>query len=171
MTGVARSPAHRCHPAIAYSRLKSASADVMEQNGGTVRAASRTRGSDETLRKAMRHEYPDNWLGIDQVADLEVRAGRPFVTAELAELAGYILIPSPEQMRGEGLEQRSIKEAAEAITAISAAMATKNKVERHEVPHVRREVREAIIALFAYDTALERTFPDLMPETTGGEGD
>lgn len=157
---------------MAYQRLKAASADVIDQNGGTPRAAGRTRGSDETLRKAMRHDWPDHFLAIDQVADLEARCDRPFVTAELAELAGFILIPSPERMKGEGLEQRSIKEAAEAITAISGALASKGAVERHEVPHVRREVREAIIALFAYDAELERAFPDLAPESPDpGEGE
>jgi hypothetical protein len=170
MTGVARSPAHRRHPAQVYQRLVAASLDVIEQNGGTVRSAARTRGSDETLRKAMRHEYADNFLAIDQVADLEARCDRPLVTAELAELAGFILIPSPERMQGEGLAQRSIKEAAEAIAAISAAEASRGRVERHEVPHVRREVREAILALFAYDNALEAAFPDLMPESVHEEG-
>ncbi|MFT6461921.1 MAG: hypothetical protein ACJA0Y_001423 [Maricaulis maris] len=73
-------------------------------------------------------------------------------------------------MQGEGLAQRSIKEAAEAIAAISAAEASRGRVERHEVPHVRREVREAILALFAYDNALEAAFPDLMPESVHEEG-
>lgn len=171
MSGVARSPARRRHPDMAYQRLKAASADVIDQNGGTPRAAGRTRGSDETLRKAMRHDWPDHFLAIDQVADLEARCDRPFVTAELAELAGFILIPSPERMQGEGLGSRSIKESAEAIAAI-AGDDPKKGPPRARVPRVRREVREAIVALFAYDAALERAFPDLMPESLDpGEGE
>lgn len=164
MSGVARSPEQRVHPARVYQAIKAASADVIERNGGIVKAARRTRGSDETLRKAMRHEWEDNWLAVDQLVDLEPRCEFPFVTAELAAASGYLLIPSPDRIRGEGLAMKSIKEAAEAVAAISEAQATGKGVERHEVAHVRREVREAILALFAFDEDLERRFPDIRPE-------
>ena len=170
MSGIARAPATRQHPTRVYTALKSASADVLDRNGGTPSAARRTRGSDETLRRAIRHDWPDSWLAIDQLIDLEPRCEHPFVTAELAAASGFLLVPSPERIRADGLAARSIKEAAEAIAAISEAQASGKGVERNAVPHVRREVREAILALFAYDEELERLHPDLLPERVPDRG-
>lgn len=164
-------PAHRVHPARVYSGLKAASADLLEDNGGLDRVAARTRGSAETIRRCVRHEFEAFFLGVDQVADMEARAEHPWVTAALAETAGFLLVPSPDRMKADGLEQRTIKEAAEAITEISKALATDGKIDRTEAPRVRKEVLEAILALFAFDQDLQRRFPDLKPLRLDGIAD
>lgn len=156
-------PTHRTHPAQIYSGLKAASADLLQDNGGLDRAARRTRGSAETVRRCVRHEFDAYFLAIDQVADLEARAEHPWVTAALAEAGGFLLVPSPERMKADGLEQRSIQQAAEAITEISKALATGGTIDRNEAPRVRKEVLEAILALFAVDQNLQRRFPDQKP--------
>ncbi|MFY0638686.1 phage regulatory CII family protein [Maricaulis maris] len=167
MSGVARPPAHRVHPGSAYALIKTASHDLLEATGSAEAAARGTRGSGETLRKAAHHEH-DSFLAADQIADIEKRTGRPLVTAALAEVNGYLLIPTPASLEGAGVEHRSMKECSEAVASIAEALANGGLINRDETPKVRREVREAILALFTLDQQLEDTYPDVRPARARG---
>ncbi len=162
MSRSAQAPARRVHGDAVYSGLKTATADILDANGKLERAADRTRGSAEQLRRCARHEWPDQFIAVDQLVDLEGRAPFPWVTAQLAEVAGYLLVPSPDRMKADGLEQRSIKQAAEAIAQIAEASAD-GRIDRSEVPPVRKEILEAILTLYALDQELARRFPDQKP--------
>lgn len=161
MTGIARAPVRRIHSDRVYATLKVATADVVEENGRTERAAGRTRGSAEMLRRASNHACPDYFVHADQVADLEARCSYPWVTAVLAETQGFMLIPTPDRLRKDGITSRTIKEAADAIAVISQAEMSGPGIERSEVPSVMKEVREAILALLAFEEVLKARFPDL----------
>ncbi|WP_417491848.1 phage regulatory CII family protein [Maricaulis sp.] len=152
-------------PAV-YTALKMATADLIDENGLAERAARRTRGGRELLRLTTLVDQGDVWIAADQIVDLEPRASFPHVTAALAEAAGYVLVPLPDRMAGSGMEAESMQQAAEAIAAIAQAMAD-GKIDRGEAPHVRREIRQAIRALFAHDQALADAFPDLQPAREG----
>lgn len=79
-----------------YLRLKFRTKNLVALCGGLEAAARGTRVGKSLLANCADHREhgsPDQWAPIDVVADLEMAAGMPIVTRELARLAGYDLIP------------------------------------------------------------------------------
>ena len=89
-------------PASDYLQLKSATHLLLKQaGGGRLAAGEITRGSESRFSEAASASFPERFLALDQVADLEAHTGVPMVTRTLAGLAGHDLVtrvggPKPE---------------------------------------------------------------------------
>lgn len=80
-------------PASDYLQLKSATHLLLKQaGGGRLAAGEITRGSESRFSEAASASFPERFLALDQVADLEAHTGVPMVTRTLAGLAGHDLV-------------------------------------------------------------------------------
>jgi hypothetical protein len=73
--------------------LKTATRRLITAVGGLEAAATVCRVNKSVLAAAYDPHQPDRFLPIDVVADLELVAAEPIVTAVLARLAGHALVP------------------------------------------------------------------------------
>jgi hypothetical protein len=162
MAGVAQSPSRRLHAAHVYSGLKSATGRLLRSVGGAEAIAPLTRGCAETMRNYQRPQS-DSFAPVDVIADAELDAERPFVTEQLARIAGYQLVPLPETLPGEGEIHTAMREAAEMIAAAATALAD-GRVDHTEAPKLLAEIREANRALSAAEQWLLAEFPHLEGE-------
>ncbi|WP_420433083.1 hypothetical protein [Hyphobacterium sp.] len=159
MPGVAQSPSRRVHAGHVYSSLKAATSRLLRSAGGAEAVAPVTRGCAETMRNYQRPAH-DSFMPADVIADAELDAERPFVTEQLARIAGYQLVPLPDAVPGETQIHTAMREAAEMIAAASAAMAD-GRVDHVEAGQVYAEIGDAIRALHAAQTWLADQFPHL----------
>jgi hypothetical protein len=74
--------------------LKTAFRGLVERAGGFDPAAAYLGFSGGHLNEAMSPHRPDRAPRVDHVARLEAHVGEPLVTAQLARLAGYTLVPA-----------------------------------------------------------------------------
>ena len=141
-----------------YLSLKAAFRRLTKAAGGQQAAASLTRVD---FQRIGRYGSPNEAMHvpIDVVADLERDVGLPMVTHELADLAGYILIPKPPA----GADAYWVaclgelgKEAGEAIAKLAEALNNDGRIDGDEVRRLglRQEVREAMEVLAKIDQAL-----------------
>lgn len=90
---------------LALRGLKTAMRALVQRVGGLEAAATVTRVRPSQLASYYDPHQPQQLMPADVVADLEHVAGEPLVTAQLARLAGHMLLPmSP----GFGSEARAI---------------------------------------------------------------
>lgn len=78
-----------------YAALKGAFRDLVQAAGGNVRAARVSRADGGRIS---RYGAPHEGMHapIDVVADLEQDIGDPIVTRQLADIAGYVLVPKAQ---------------------------------------------------------------------------
>lgn len=139
-----------------YERLRTATADLLVDGGGSARrAAEHTRVSHQQLGNYVsdRPEHDETFMPIDIVADLEAeavsRGRRALVTETLAELSGHRLVridAAGLPGRDEAALLKSAKETTEALSDAWAAIADGRKT-REECRQVTRQFDEAISAL------------------------
>ena len=94
--------------AVDLAALKTAARRLVAAVGGLEAAATVCRYSKTALAAAYDPNTPDRFPPADVIADLELVAGRPIVTAVLARIAGHALVPVAP---AEGL-------AAQALVAV-----------------------------------------------------
>lgn len=85
--------------------LKTAFRALIQRVGGLDAAATVTRVRASQLAAYYDPHQPQQLMPADVVADLEHVAGEPLVTAQLARLAGHLLLP---MAAGPGSEARAI---------------------------------------------------------------
>lgn len=85
--------------------LKTAFRALVQRVGGLDAAATVTRVRPSQIAAYYDPNQPQQLMPADIVADLERVAGEPLVTAQLARLAGHMLVP---MMAGLGSEARAI---------------------------------------------------------------
>lgn len=139
--------------------LKVATRRLSRLLGGIEAASLSTRVGHPKLSG---YQNRDNatFIPIDVLADLEIEAGSPVVTAELARMTGHVLIEKPPGVaRSCALVEfgAAAKEAGEVISRFGDALADDGRVTAadEERLQLRRECHEAIVALVRLDTALE----------------
>ena len=160
MASEARPPTHRLLAAQAYAALKKATAQLWRANGSAEHLSRDTRGSGDSLRNWADHNYA-GFAPIDVIADGEVDAPFPVVTAELARIAGYLLVPGPDHL-GEGAALKALKEIGDVI-ARYGELAADGEIDRLDAQKLRPECREAVFALLEWDAALAAAHPDTGP--------
>lgn len=79
--------------AMDLAALKTAARRLVAAVGGLEAAASVCRHNKTALAAAYDPHQPDRFVPADVVADLELVAGQPIVTAVLARLSGHALVP------------------------------------------------------------------------------
>lgn len=78
-----------------YAALKGSFRDLVETAGGNVRAAKVSRADGARISRYGSVQEAMH-APIDVVADLEMDVGDPIVTRQLAEIAGYVLVPKAQ---------------------------------------------------------------------------
>lgn len=78
-----------------YAALKGSFRDLVEVAGGNVRAAKVSRADGARISRYGSVQEAMH-APIDVVADLEMDVGDPIVTRQLAEIAGYVLVPKAQ---------------------------------------------------------------------------
>lgn len=142
-----------------YLRLKGATADLLDANGGETDAAGRTRvGQTDLSRYQSRNpDHALRFMPIDVVADLEQAAGAPLVTRILAEMADCLLVPLPRGGTGEVAMRtgRSAKEFGDVMTRIGLALAD-GTISEAEASDILTEIRECLLEFSALAEAVRR---------------
>ena len=144
-------------PARDYLALKAAVRDLVTAAGGANRAAELTRSDAPRLsRYGSPHEAMH--APLDVIADLEAEAGAPIVTAILADMQGFNLVPQTAISKPDASISLSIGEAAKdfgaMISELAVALADGNLTEQ-EAAHVIPLVRELATEIAELDQALE----------------
>jgi hypothetical protein len=83
----------RARPAAEYLALRDACRRLVVAGGGVHHAAKLTDAAAATLARYY-HDDAGAWMGVDKLLDLEGATGKPIVSAVLAELLGYRLVPN-----------------------------------------------------------------------------
>ncbi|MDB5597408.1 MAG: hypothetical protein JWM36_4369 [Hyphomicrobiales bacterium] len=89
-------------PSADYARLKAAFRDLVEASGGVNRAARVTRVNAPRISSCGSAQKPD-FAALDVIADLEAECGQPIVSAMLADLAGFVLVPKEATTKPQGI--------------------------------------------------------------------
>lgn len=131
-----------------YDGLKAHCRDLVAACGGPARAARITRGCLSRLSEALSPDYPERFMAVDQIADLEAECGRPHVSRHLAEALGFRLVRAEEAIP-MGPHQhlaRIILECSDVTRHLAEGLedGTLTEAERQQVA---READEAIAAL------------------------
>ena len=116
-------------------------------------------------------EAGDHFIPIDKVADLEAREGAdfPHIIDRLAQLAGYVLVPTPKVDNADpyamGALAQATKEFGDVASVISQALAGDGKISVDEIKQldIEKELRQAQQAL----AVLNQLITDIKEE---GEG-
>ncbi len=160
---IAKPPACRVLGADDYAALKNATRLVLRDNGGPEQFWQETRaGCAETLRGYTVHSH-QAFAPIDVIADAERHASYPRVTEAMARMAGYLLMPAPETVKGKGVHFDALREACEFGVQAAADLAD-GRVDREEAPDFLRALREGIRAFAAAEAALLAEHPHLKGE-------
>tara|TARA_B100001939_G_scaffold348092_1_gene372554 strand:- start:347 stop:850 length:504 start_codon:yes stop_codon:yes gene_type:complete len=130
-------------PSTDYHALKAAMRKLIKLGGGYRPSADVTRVGQSTLRDYQDLDRADVFAAIDVVADLEAEIETPVVTAQLAEMLGYILIPT--DFRGNDTEWHQImarmgREIGDVFERINGALEDNNRVDKPEVSGVEKEI-------------------------------
>lgn len=111
-------PAARVLPRRDYLALKAACRRLVDICGGPSAAAKVCGTSQSRISEAISPDYPDRFLRIDQVADLECECGRSEVTVVLANLMHSEIVPQAVMS-----ETRSLSALLAAVVKESGSLA------------------------------------------------
>lgn len=112
-----------------------------------------TRVDEGALSKYKGAAYPDAFMPIDVVLDLERDLGAPLITEALAALQGYRLVPidaDAAQPVGLGDLAEVSKEGGDVVQKLAAAMAD-GALDSHERREISAEIAENIAVLRRLD--------------------
>ena len=146
-----------------YDRIRASTRTLVDRAGGPVFAAREIVRVDAARLSRYGAPHETCFIPIDVVADLEAEVvshgGEPIVTRELADLAGYLLVPKPTG-RGDPdwlrRAARVIRECAEVSGAIGLALADDGCVGPTEAAEILERVRGAMEQLAAVEDAAKR---------------
>lgn len=128
-----------------YDALKDATRLLVEGFSSLAEAASITRSDAARLsRYGNRHEE-GMFAPIDVIADLESRLGKPVVTAILADMLGFVLVPKEEAKQRPDLAQHVgsvAKETGEAVSALAVLIDPATRTPQN-IAKAQKEIREA----------------------------
>lgn len=160
----------RLHPLGVYLRLKAEFRRLCAAVGSYEAAAALTRGSEATLHRHGDPVRDDLFAAVDMVLDLETSAGKPWVTAFLAEFQGYRLEPvagrRPVTLDGPGIGVLMVmKEVGEFASAVHAMEADGERT----ITELDHAIREGQQAKEAIETSLDTLFR-LRAEKMGAVG-
>lgn len=102
--------------------LKTAARVLIQRLGGIDAAATCTRVGRSNLAEYGSLHHPDRHMPVDVVADLEMIAGEPLVTAALARAAGFTLVPLALPSGGDAVLHLQ-RVAGQSGTVLSSAVA------------------------------------------------
>lgn len=150
----------RQHPPRAYRALNAATRHLIDTIGSQDAAAMFTRVERSTLAQYLSNEFPSS-IPADVTADLEFVAGDLIVTRALAEVGGYVLIKKPPVAGTTDWMAHFAhitKEGGDVFSRIGEAVGDDGKISLDESHRLglRKEIGEAIRALFEADAALEQ---------------
>jgi hypothetical protein len=115
-----RIPQHHPRDLVA---LKTAFRLLIDAVGGLEAAHAVTGYPVSRLSEAASPNHADRWPRLDHVAELEAVAGRPLVTAVLAQLAGCTLDAAPRQPGTPGAALVGVvRHAGDVVSCAAAAM-------------------------------------------------
>ena len=131
-----------------HRRLKKASADLSTDVGG-IEAAAELCGKSKSVVGRNVTAHDEYYFNLRDAAELERYASKPFVTAEMARLAGGVFVPLPEStIDGSGLRE-GVLAIAEELGDVSQATRDALKdmvVDPREGDTIVRELTELIEA-------------------------
>lgn len=90
----------RPHAAETYLGIKAATRLLVQACGGVEAFAACTRATRTLASDYAAPHVEDRWIPADVIADAEMIAGVPHVTAALARAAGCVLTPLPTEAAG-----------------------------------------------------------------------
>lgn len=139
--------------------LKRASGVAVEAAGGVVAVAEKLGQARSKISEKASPFHLDRAFTVLDVAEIERLAKTPAITRALAQLAGFDLVPVGRfDLENPHLHlARVIAETGE-VTALTAKALEDGKISVAEARTLKREAREAITALQAFEaqlTALE----------------
>lgn len=148
-----------------YDALKDATKELVKCFDSLEAAASITRADPARLsRFGNRHEQ-GMFAPIDVIADLEARLGKPVVTAILADMLGFVLVPKEEAKRRPDLAQHVgsvAKETGEAVSALAMLIDPAARTPQN-IAKAQREIREAEERLAGADQVLDALASNVTP--------
>lgn len=141
------------------ARLKGATRLLINDLGGLEASAALLKLSVSQLGR-YQHIDADDFMTVASVAALEAHAGvRPHVTQALAAINGHILVPRPHA-DGDGKWvahlASTVKETGEFLAVFGAALSDDGAVTAAEALRLIAEADQALSALMAVRTELER---------------
>ncbi|MBS7699189.1 MULTISPECIES: phage regulatory CII family protein [unclassified Chelatococcus] len=141
-------------PASDYLQLKSVSHLLLKKaGGGRLAAAEITRGSESRFSEAASTSFPERFLAVDQVADLEAHCGAPLVTRTLAGLTGHDLVSRADPQKPEAALHHHLIAIVAETGDVTRCLGTLMNEGRLNSPTARmdllREIDEAHTALAA----------------------
>ena len=145
--------------ATTYLRLKTKVRALIRECGGQEAAATLSRiASHQAFGRYGRPREPEG-MPVDVVVDLEAEVGEPIVTRELADLAGYVLVPlPPAEADPEWVRDLSamMTAAGETMRGIGEALADDGAVSPDEIDRLGLldDVQKAMGALANLQAAL-----------------
>jgi hypothetical protein len=125
-------------------RLKAALRDLVTLNGGGNRAAEATGLDASTVSRQCSPEHLDRFMAMDHVALLERDAGKPVVSALMAEMAGARLAPDPVANPHAALSVLS-REFGDVASEMAAALGD-GRITPNEAAAIDAEAAELIAA-------------------------
>jgi hypothetical protein len=144
-------------PARDAKALKQASHQLIETVGGVKAAADLTQATPSRMSEACSEHYPNRWLTLIQIADLEAVAGQCPVTEVLGEIAGKQL-HGHDPARPEDMHQHlaHIIIVTSDVESLLARSLQDGKLTAVEVRALRKGTKNAIARLEALDDDLRR---------------
>jgi hypothetical protein len=136
------------NPDIAFKTLARV---LVERVGGLDAAAACTRVRRAQLGNYQNPQQDDAFMPVDVLARLELVAGEPLLTRELATRAGCALVPVEPVREGElaALLARVGAESGAVFTAYAEALSDNGRVDAQERSAIARELQDLIRAATA----------------------
>lgn len=144
--------------------LSAAVKRALKRVGGGDCFCNATRVSASALSGYANPDRDDTHMPVDIVLDLERDGGFPVITAQLAQLQGYRLVPLEGGEGGPGLKDLAevAGETGDVVRKLAEAIAD-GRIDRHERDALKKEIDEASSALVRVSRKL-----DDMSDTGGG---
>lgn len=150
-----------------YDALKDATKALVESFANLAEAVEVTGGRSDKARLSRygnRHEE-GMFAPIDVIADLESRLGKPVVTAILADMLGFVLVPKEEAKRQPDFAHHVgsvAKETGEAVSALAMLIDPSARTAQN-IAKAQREIREAEERLAGADQVLDALAGNVTP--------
>lgn len=137
-----------------YQAIKAATRRLVSAAGGPSAASDVTRGAHQHMSAygSAHPDQADRFMPVDVVADLEAQVEQPILTAALARLGGFLLVPQPRADRlGAALAiaaAKALKETSEVFVSVAERSAD-GEICADDAAAISKEIDEAMIKLAA----------------------
>lgn len=133
--------------------LKAATRRAFDMAGGPEEFQHMTRVRQSVLSKygSTTQDCADKFIPVDVAVEADVEAGSPIITAKMAHILGYKLVPvAADTVNAAPLgvhdALRIANEAADVVKAITSAL-TDGRIDQAEEREIAHEIEEAIKVL------------------------